>query len=215
MESSPFTENLDKPRVVRMPQDRFDDVVAVFCAAFHDYPVMRYVLKDAGEDYDGQLTELIGYFTDSRFSRDWPVLGVSDRNELVAAANINPPQTTFQATPPPDSLQRRLHRLRTSLGDAAIERFQAHEAACEPFEPKEQHYYLGMLGVSPAHQGYGYARLLLDAVHRMSVEDQESHGVVLTTETPNNLPFYEHFGYQVLGLARVEELKTWTLFRPD
>jgi hypothetical protein len=37
--------------------------------------------------------------------------------------------------------------------------------------------------------------------------------VSLTTEVPQNVRLYEHFGYEVVGHARVSpELETWGLF---
>ena len=201
----------ETPRIVRLSQEHFDDVVDTLCAAFHDYPVMRYVLKDAGVEYDARLKQLVAYFTDSRASRDWPVLGVAQQGELLAAANINPPQPA----PQPPSLRQRYARLREDLGEAAIRRFEAFAVASEPFVPEQPHYYLGMIGVPPEHQGRGLARLLLDAVHAMSAQDPDSCGVVLMTETQKNVPLYEHFGYRVLGSGKVEELTTWIMFRRD
>ena len=41
-------------------------------------------------------------------------------------------------------------------------------------------------------------------------------GVTLTTEDPSNVPLYEHFGYQVVGHARVAPgLESWGFFRHD
>jgi GNAT superfamily N-acetyltransferase len=200
-----------EPRVVRLDRERFDDVVETLCEAFHEYPVMRYVLQDAGDEYDARLSRLIGYFTECRFTRNWPVLGVIDRGQLLAAANINPPQPA----PPSPSLEQRYRQLRQQLGQPAIDRFDAFADAADPLKPDAPHYYLGMIGVRQRAQGRGYARLVLDQLHEMSTRDPGSSGVVLTTETPENLPLYEHFGYRVLGHARVGALQTWTLFRPN
>jgi ribosomal protein S18 acetylase RimI-like enzyme len=201
----------NQARVARQPQQRFHDVVETLCEAFHEYPVMRYILKDAGAAYDSQLRDLVAYFTDSRMSRGWPVLGIECSGELVAAANVSAPHPI----PAPASLEDRFRKLREQLGAAAITRFQAFADACDSLNPAEPHYYLGMIGVRPQHQGRGYARLLLDAVHWMSGEDLGSTGVTLSTEVPANLRLYEHFGYRTLGEAAVEELVTWTMFRPD
>jgi GNAT superfamily N-acetyltransferase len=197
--------------VVRVERERFDQVVDALCAAFQDYPVMRYVLKDAGVDFERRLPQLIAYLTESRFCRGYPVLGVEDGERLAAAANVNPPRTL----PPPDSLTARYATLRERIGADAIARFEAFGAACDGLEPDEPHYYLGMIGVRPEHQGRGLARLLLDELHAMSARDPESRGVVLTTETEANLPLYEHFGYRILGQGQADELVSWTLFRPD
>jgi GNAT superfamily N-acetyltransferase len=198
-------------RVAGMGSERFEDIVGTLCDAFCDYPVMRYVLRDAADDYDARLSALIGYFTHGRTSREWPVLGVLERDRLLAVASSNPPRPA----PPSPSLQEVYRRLCEELGGDAIARLDAFGAAAEPLLPLEPHYYLGMLGVRREAQGRGCARLLLDALHEMSAQDPASAGVVLTTETPTNLTLYEHFGYRVLGRIRVEELQSWTLFRPD
>jgi len=194
--------------------DRFDATVTVFCDAFRDYPVMRYVIGAAGHYYDPRLRQLIGYFTESRFARQYPVLGIeAGEGTLVAAANINPPC----GSPAPPSLKQTYENLRAALGGEAIARLDAFVDTCAPFEPEAMHYHLGMIGVSHAEQGRGHARRLLDALHRMSRDDPESSGVSLTTETPRNLPLYEHFGYRVLGHGATPDggLETWTLFRAD
>jgi GNAT superfamily N-acetyltransferase len=194
--------------------DQFDAAVTAFCDAFRDYPVMRYVIGAAGHHYDQRLRQLIAYFTESRFARQYPVLGIeANDGTLVAAANINP----RRGSPAPTSLQRRYETLGATLGEDAIARLEAFVAACAPFEPSTLHDHLGMLGVIHAEQGRGHARRLLDALHVISHADAESSGVSLTTETPQNLPFYEHFGYRILGRGATSDggLETWTLFRPD
>lgn len=198
-------------RLESVGKEAVREVVAVLCAAFVDYPVMRFVLRDAGPDYERRLESLVGYFTDQRFARGYPVLGVRSSARLVAAANVNPPGTV----PAPPELIERYRRLKTELGEGAIARFDAFAAACAPFEPAEPHYYLGMIGVLPECRGHGHARRLLEALHALSARDESSTGVALTTESPDNLPLYERFGYGILGSAKVEELTTWTLFRPD
>ena len=197
--------------VRRIVSDRFEEVVAILRDAFRDYPVMRFILKDADERYEKLLLQLVGYFTDSRFSRDWPVLGVEREGALVAAANISPPQPV----PAPPSLEQRYAALCSSMGEPAVDRFTRFAAASARLEPDEPHYCLGMVGALPEHHGHGYGRLLLDAVHAMSAADSDSRGVALSTETRKNLGLYRHFGYQVVGEARIDDLTTWTLYRSD
>ena len=199
---------------IRLSKDRFDETVSAFCNAFYDYAVMRYVIGDAGDAYDPHLRGLIGYFTQRRFARDHPVLGIQSADgRLIAAANIDPPH----AAPRPASLETAYEKLCATLGETAMRRYDAFVAACAPFEPEEPHVHLGMIGVVREAQGQGHARTLLEAVHAMSRADPESSGVSLTTETPKNLPFYEHFGYRVLGRGETPDggLVTWTLFRAD
>jgi ribosomal protein S18 acetylase RimI-like enzyme len=87
-------------------------------------------------------------------------------------------------------------------------------AAANFFATTPPHHHLNMIGVRRAQQRSGLAREVLEAVHRLASEDPESAGVSLTTERPENLPFYERFGYKVVGHAWVgPDLETWGLFR--
>src|SRR3712207_8832606 len=53
------------------------DLVAVMSDAFHDYPVMRYVLGPA-EPYDERLRTLVELFVSNRVYRNDPMIGVRD-----------------------------------------------------------------------------------------------------------------------------------------
>jgi hypothetical protein len=43
-----------------------DSALNILCAAFHDYPVMRYVIGEADPEYDGKLRQLIGFSVEAR-----------------------------------------------------------------------------------------------------------------------------------------------------
>jgi GNAT superfamily N-acetyltransferase len=102
------------------------------------------------------------------------------------------------------------------LGPESRSRYEAFGAASAPFEVEVPHIHLNMIGVSRAAQGSGLGRNLIDHVHLMSRENAASQGVTLTTEDPANVPLYEHFGYKVVGHARLSpEFETWGFFRPD
>ena len=188
------------------------DVVAVMSDAFHDYPVMRYVLGPA-EPYGSRLRTLVELFVSNRAYRDDPMVGVRDESgALVGAATMTLPRPK---DPPPALLALR-ERLWAELGADAQSRYDEFVAATQRFAIAEPHYHLNMIGVRRSHHGRGLARLLLDAVHERSRAAAESSGVSLTTELPQNVRLYEHFGYRVVGQARVgDAFETWTLFREE
>jgi GNAT superfamily N-acetyltransferase len=189
----------------------FEEAVETLFDAFRDYPVMRFVVGDAGDEYDGRVRDLIGYFTDSRLLRDWPGLGVLDDAELAAVANLNPPESA----PAPPELERRYRRLEERLGKDAIRRFELFGRSEEPFTPDAPHHYLGMIGVRRDRQGQGVGRLLLEWIHELSRTHPDSTGVRLTTELPANVKFYERLGYRVSGHVRLDGLDSWSLFREN
>jgi GNAT superfamily N-acetyltransferase len=187
-------------------------VVDVLCDAFHDYPVMRYVIGPAGEDYDRQLRTLIGFFVQARLSRNEPVLGIAQSQMLVAAAVV-----TFPGSgPTPAQLATHRERVWKHLGADARARYEAYGAVTRPLLIDRPHHHLNMIGVRRSLAGHGLGRRLLEAVYDMACEDPGSCGVSLTTETPENVRLYEHVGYRVTGHARVSpELETWGMFRAD
>ncbi len=79
--------------------------------------------------------------------------------------------------------------------------------------PSAPHDYLFTMAVAPAEQGKGYGKALLEEVHRHSAANSTSCGVALDTENPDNLGWYEHFGYTVTARSRLGAVSIWHLFR--
>jgi GNAT superfamily N-acetyltransferase len=196
--------------VTSISGSRVDDVVTVLCDAFYDYPVMRFVLGSASPHYDSRLRTLIALFVNARFLRHQPVLGIHRDGLLVAAALITPPNRQ----PEPEELSALRERTWRALGLAERARYEAFVEATGQFEIEAPHHHLNMIGVRRAHAGKGLGRQLLDAVHRLSDDDQSSLGVTLSTEAADNVPLYRHFGYRILGHTKVSEvLETWVFVR--
>jgi GNAT superfamily N-acetyltransferase len=186
------------------------DVVAVLADAFHDYPVMRFIVGPGHADYDRRLHELISFFVFRRMRQGGPMLGVRDAHgALVGAAVMTLP---VEPEAPADVLARRAALWR-DLGDDARTRYETYAHTTKPFMTERPHHHLNMIGVRQAHAGRGVARPLLDAVAEISGDDSGSSGVSLTTEVARNVTLYERFGYRVTGHAQVSpDLETWGMF---
>jgi len=196
---------------VVVPSRDFEEVVDVLCDAFEDYPVMRFVLGDAGA-YDRRLRRLVGFFVKAREVRGEMLLGVPGPDGLIAAAIVSNPH----GPPAPPSFQALREAVWNELGAEPRKRYEAFGAACAPFLPAEPHLHLNMIGVRGSAQGHGLGRLLLGAVHDLSLRDSASSGVSLTTEDEANVALYQHFGYSVVGEAEVGPgLRSWSFFRAD
>ena len=202
----------DLDSVHDLAPDRADDAVAVLCDAFHDYPVMRYVIGDAADDYDVRLRELLGFFVAARVLRREPMIAVSDNAQVVAVAIMTPPG---QREAPQEFFERR-ERVWHMLGTDAQGRYDEFGAVWQLVGVTEPNLHLNMIGVRRSHTGAGLGRILLDRVHEMSEEDSSSTGVSLTTEDARNVPLYRYFGYETVGHQRVTDgLETWGFFRPN
>ncbi len=202
----------DASSVSRLSGAQAHQVVDVFCDAFQDYPVMRYVLGLVDGDYDRRLRTLINLFVMARVWREEPILGIFGGDELVATAILTLPG---KRQPPAEFIRLR-EAVWRELGAAALLRYEAFGEATRSFDIGRPHYHLNMIGVRRSHAGRGLARQLLNAVHAMSQSDPVSQGVTLTTEEARNVSFYERFGYSVVGQTRVAaQLETWGFFRPN
>lgn len=207
-----YSESRNTSPVRRLSEAQVSHAVDIFCDAFHDYPVLRYVIGQAADDYDRRLHTLINFFVMARVWRDEPILAVSDGSDLVATAILTLPGKRQ----PPAALAQLREAVWRELGEAARMRYEAFGEATRKFEISQPHYHLNMIGVRRSHHGKGLARQLLDAVHAMSRRDPVSHGVTLSTEDSRNVLLYEHFGYKVIGHARLDaQLNTWGFFRPN
>lgn len=195
--------------ILRLDADRRDEAVDVLVEAFRDYPAMRFMLGKEG-DYLRRLALLIGSYADSRLDRGAPLLGMERDGMLAAVALVDEPVRPSL----PEEFDRASDTVRTALGEAAWRRIEAFENAVAGLEPAEPHHYIGMVGVREAQRGDGLARSLIDEAARLSADDPVSRSVCLSTESVENLPFYAHLGFEVLGEARVDDLRSWTLSRP-
>lgn len=202
--------------VTTLSFDHVVEIVSVLADAFHDYPVMRHVLgpdvPGVGAPYNVRLHRLVQLFVSARAYRNEPLLGVRDDDgALVGAAVMTLPSSPEH--PPPTFIALR-ESIWAELGADARARYDAYGSAAQFFTAMAPHHHLNMIGVRRAQQRLGLARELLDAVRRLANDDPQSSGVSLTTERPENVPLYEHFGYRVVGHARISAgVETWGLFR--
>lgn len=201
-----------KTIVERLSAERAEQAVDVLVDSFYGYPVMRYIVGEVDDEYEGRLRKLMRFFVAARYSRDEPVLVVKENDRAVATAILTPP---FQSEPT-SMLAKHREAVWKDLGDDARSRYEALGDLWRLFEFPEPHYHLNMIGVLRSYAGRGFGRLLLDAVHQLSSKDPDSNGVSLNTEDERNVPLYEHFGYRIVGHAQAtRDIDTWVMFRED
>lgn len=86
--------------------------------------------------------------------------------------------------------------------------------AVQRAHPREPHYYLQVLGVDPVKQGRGQGRALLEPM--LAKADRQQVPVYLETAEPDNLGYYQRFGFEVrqeLDLPSGAP-HLWTMLRP-
>jgi ribosomal protein S18 acetylase RimI-like enzyme len=172
---------------------------------------MRFVLGDA-EPYAERLARVHDLWSHEASAHDFDVLVVEVDGEVAAAATAARPDSRTES-----AKHEQLERTTWGeLGESAHARYRTYSAAAHKVHSDRPGWYLDMLGVRRGFQKLGLGRVLLDEVQARSAADPASEGVLLTTENPVNVAFYEKFGYEVIAHEQITDgLETWGFFRPD
>jgi ribosomal protein S18 acetylase RimI-like enzyme len=116
---------------------------------------------------------------------------VLTNDRLEGAALWNEP-----SAPEPAGLQRFLFGMRMlwhfgSHIPRAIRGFRVIEEA----QPRQPKWYLGVIGTDPARQGRGVGRALIESA--LARADAEGLPAWLEASRPENVPYYQRFGFEV------------------
>ena len=196
--------------VVTLSPEETVSVVDVLCESFRDYPVMRFVVGDSESNYDRRLRVLVSFFVEARVFRNEWMIGIRDKGRLAAVAVISRPDEEKV----PDRLGEIRESVWADLGEEAHDRYKKFGSVADRFKVQEPHLHVNMIGVRNNVRGKGYGRILMENIHSMSTNDDQSQGVTLTTENEKNISFYEHLGYQVVGTAAVSDsMRSWGFYR--
>lgn len=75
--------------------------------------------------------------------------------------------------------------------------------AMEKAHPTYPHWFLQSIGVRPTFQGQGWGRKLLTPI--LERADAEGLPVYLESSKPSNVPYYERFGFEVVGASVLDD----------
>jgi ribosomal protein S18 acetylase RimI-like enzyme len=165
----------------------------VLARAFHDDPMMRYVIPD-DHVRPRALQTLMGFFVRPSLSGG-RILATTERSGVAAV--LDPGKTSLS---PGQVVRAGLLGTVARLGLASTRRLLAVERVGTRLHRvmgDQPHLYLAVLGVDPAHRGTGLGGRLLEA----TVARAEAQGVPTYLETMNerNVTLYERYGFEVVG----------------
>jgi ribosomal protein S18 acetylase RimI-like enzyme len=98
------------------------------------------------------------------------------------------------------------------LGPLALSRSLRWVGTWEKSDPKERHWHLGPVAVDAHLQGMGIGTNLM----RVFCAQMDAAGEVayLETDKPENVRFYERFGFELVGEEEVIGVPNWYMARP-
>lgn len=186
-EDEPQSEASTVSVVPASPADH-DRLIATLTASFVADPFVRWMLPDATQ-YFHYFPQMLRHFGGGAFEQ-----GSAYRTgDFRAAALWLPPGI----------------KSNDEAMDAVTEEAVADERQGDVFAVLEQvgashptvdHWYLPVLGVEPVLQGKGYGAALL--ARGLAVCDDAHVAAYLESSNMANIPFYESFGYAVVGELR-------------
>jgi len=197
--------------VVCLERSQIEEASEILAHAFNDDPIFRYFAREQEQARINAIKLLAK--TALRYSHPYNHI-YTTTNDLKGIAVWIPPgkfplndfrllQLGLYALP----FKLRLSRLRQLLWlFLTIEEHHQHDIP-------EAHWYLFMLGVSPAYQRQGIGSLLLQPILKQA--DSDRLPCYLETSTPGGVRFYERLGFKVVrtgGLPK-ENVKFWTMKR--
>ncbi|MFF0634569.1 GNAT family N-acetyltransferase [Nocardia sp. NPDC004151] len=169
------------------------ELARVLGIAFSDDPITAWLIRDDAT----RARRAAALFTAMARHHFIPLGGVevacNDADSIVGAALWAPPGHWHA---PESATKRQLpgllyafrHRLLTA-GRLSETMARAH--------PREPHWYLAVLGTLPGVRGQGFGRALLDS--RLERCDADGLPAYLESSKPDNVPYYERFGFEVTG----------------
>lgn len=166
----------------------FPALAVTLARAFHDDPFWRWMARP-GTGYAQRLEQ--AFLAQLCYlERCGGLIHMLDQD--VGAALWSPPGTWGSSAL---AHLRHLPDLLSLCGLAPLPARIAGIRRVQALHPSVPHFYLQIIGVEPRAWHRGYGRALLDSV--LDQCDKEYFPVWLETCNPQNVPLYQHFGFQV------------------
>lgn len=197
-------------KVQRLTAQKLPQAIATIAMAFHKDPLSVYVYPDEAE----------------RRRRLPLMFSISLRYTLRYGEIITTPEVTGVACwLPPKSTTVSIKRLlRIGILPAALQmglpglrrvnNAEDYMRSTHQHCIRGLHWYLWVLGVDPARQGQGHGGTLLRA--GLERADASSLPCYLETMNPENVPFYQKFGFVIAseGIIPSSSVRMWSMIRP-
>ncbi|WP_328349812.1 GNAT family N-acetyltransferase [Mycobacterium sp. NBC_00419] len=160
--------------------------------AFHDDPVITWLQPDP-ERRTAALPGLFGALARHHFLPGRGVEVASTDDGLGGVALWDPPGRWQQSSR--ENIAMLPAVLRAVRGRLAVSRVLTD--LMKENHPEEPHWYLAVLGSDPKVRGDGFGRALMQS--RLDRCDAEYAPAYLESSSPENVPYYERFGFVVTG----------------
>ncbi|MBJ8342351.1 GNAT family N-acetyltransferase [Antrihabitans sp. YC3-6] len=159
--------------------------------AFFDDPVMTFMLPDDAKREKG-LTRLFGAIARYQYLSQGGCEVATGADGAIGGATLWAPPGGWKSSGWTElrSMPAMIMAFgsRMQLGGEVNETMKANH-------PEEPHWYLSVIGTDPSVRGGGFGHSLMTS--RLSRCDAEHAPAYLESSKPDNVPYYERFGFEV------------------
>jgi GNAT superfamily N-acetyltransferase len=201
----------DLVNLMRLKLDQVKPVVEVISRAFYDDPLIADFFFTEKSQRDKLLPRLIEFWIRHDLCYG-EVYTISPKIEGIAAwLSSDKANRTFWRLLLTGSLF-----IDITLSRDIKEKIKITHNVCAELHNRHvssPHYYLEFIAVEPKSQGNGYAsRLLRGMLNKL---DSKKLPCYLETNSEQNVPLYEHFGFRLLEYATIPgtNVKTYAMLR--
>jgi GNAT superfamily N-acetyltransferase len=179
--------------LVRATAADLDAVARTLGRAFEDDPVMAWLFPDPAT----RLASVTRFFAYAVEQVHLPHGDIVTAGAMASVAVWEPPGRWKV----PLSTTLRGARAMVSLLGPRLPRSLRGLSAIESRHTRWPHWYLAIVGTDPEHQGRGLgAAVIRDVLSRC---DGDGVGAYLESSKPENVPYYERFGFRVVDEVRL------------
>ena len=201
------SRNLEGLEIGPSAPSELEAVVGVITRGMRDNPTHFAALGEDPERREKRVRRI--------FSRVLPVMGHLD-HMLVARHPDNTILGVLGMAPPGRCQANTKQRMQLALGllplgPRALPRSLRWVGTWEQRDPEERHWHLGPVAVDAHLQGMGIGSKLMRVF--CAQMDAAGEAAYLETDKPENVRFYERFGFEIVGDEQVIGVPNWYMAR--
>lgn len=184
------------------------EAVAALVDAFAQDPLMLYLFQENPHGVRAGVEQFFSILLRARLALAMPAHVLQHNGAVLGAAmgyDTSRPTWPSALTDEWGVFEKRV--------PGFSDRLTAYEKICDAYQPREDHYYLGVIGVHPSLQGQGAGKTLLSAFCARSQADSKSRGVYLDTANPSSLQFYYNNGFELRGEGTLDGAPIWCVYK--
>lgn len=180
---------------------KHEPVVQLLAEAFREDPFFNLMFKK--EEWDTKATAMIAFLIKRNELLDGVLLTDNEANPSFAAI-IEKPKALRRV-----SLSNRIRLLKETIVLAfqiprrVLPIIRDYERIQSKHSPKEDHYYVTMIGVASSVRGKGVGKRVLQAVDELA--SKGPYPVALDTENEQNVEIYKRLGFTLTGSEKLGE----------